>query len=90
MSSFFDTSPTMPCASGNSRNTRSTPSRPRATKATRARRFDSSWTSARPSPEVPPVIATRRPANGLRGRSWACTKCGGSFDMDPEYKLKLT
>ena len=54
-----------PCTPSRSRATRSTRSRVRATKATRAPRACSSRTRARPSPEVPPVIATRNPGNGF-------------------------
>src|SRR2546430_2601802 len=70
MSSFFDTSPTIPCAPACSRTTRSTGSRRRATNATWASRLSSSRMSANPRPEVPPVIATFKPRKLLQELSY--------------------
>src|SRR5262249_18553363 len=58
---FTETSPTIPCAPACARATCATRSGVRATNATRAPRPSSSRTRASPSPEVPPVTATRRP-----------------------------
>ena len=63
VSSFRDTSPVMPWVPGCCCPTSCTRSPLRATNATAAPRSRSAPTSAKPSPDVPPVMATRRPFN---------------------------
>ena len=61
MSSLLEMSPSIPCTPLFSVATCSTRYRVRATNATRAPRARHSLTSAKPKPEVPPVMAIRTP-----------------------------
>ena len=66
----------------------------RATNATRAPRARNSSSRARPRPAVPPVTATRAPANGFDesrlsiGSSEFLVVQWRRFDTIPDYKLK--
>src|SRR5262245_36672922 len=85
MSSLRPTSPTMPQAPVRSAM-RATAAPWRATKATRACSAVSRRTSASPSPEVPPVMATRRPVklSGCIG----CSSRQGAPQIEVQVNLK--